>query len=126
MDAEVTFDSEMIRNAKNKAEELWAMDAAFNIYNAAVELMNPLIPKYNELWDGIEINSIDEDGYMNEEAPYCKRYDEWHRLQYDALSYIYGVNPKTKRIVKLDYPYVLIHPETMEAKVFAHVEDFEM
>lgn len=121
----VKMSSKEIKNAKDEAEESWALDAALKIYGAATDVINPLIPKYNELWDDIEINALDDDGCVNEEAPYNKRHDEWCKLTYDAMSYIYGVNPKTHRIVKLDSPYILIHKDG-DGVIFAHVEDFEM
>lgn len=123
---QIRFDSDQIKNCKDEAEELWALDAAMDVYNAAVDIMNPLVHKYNELWDGIDINATNDDGTINEEAPYVKAYDEYQKLMYDAMSYIYGVNPKTRRIVKLDYPYILVNDQTGQGKIFAHIEDFEM
>lgn len=122
----LNFRSDEIKNAKNEAEEEWALNAAMKVYGEAVDrVLNPLIGKYNELWPD-EISAIDESGYIIDEAPYNKRYEEYQKLAYDAMSYIFGVNPKTHRIVKLDPPYISIYEDRQEGVVFAHIEDFEM
>ncbi|WP_300899426.1 hypothetical protein, partial [Turicimonas muris] len=95
MEMLLTFSSDEIKNAKDEEEATWALNAAMKVYNEAVErVFNPLIPKYNELWPD-DVTALDEDGYINDEAPYTKRYEEFQKLGFDAMSYIFGVNPKT-------------------------------
>lgn len=121
------FTSDEIKNARNEEEENWALDVGLKIYDEAVErILNPLIPEYNKLWDDIDTNIVNDDGSINEEAPYNRRYEEFQKMAYDAMSYIYGVNPKTQRIFKLDSPFILVNDRTGEGRIFGHIEDYNM
>lgn len=127
MEMILKFDSDQIKNARDEEEEIWALEAGLKIYDEAVErILNPLIPEYNELWDDIDTHILNDDGSINEEVPYNKRYEEFQKMAYDAMSYIYGVNSKTQRILKLDSPFILVNDQTGEGKIFGHIEDYNM
>lgn len=123
----IIFTSDEIKNARNKEEEIWALEAGMKIYDEAVErILNPLIPEYNELWDDIDTHIMNDDGTINDKVPYNKRYEEFQKAAYDAMSYIYGVDPKTQRILKLDPPFILVNDQKCEGRIFGHIEDYNM
>lgn len=127
MELVLNFSSEKIGNVRNDKEAEWAIQAALDIHNIVCAIVNPLIAEYNEVWNDVELNALDEYGYINEEAPYNKCYKEMEQHIYDAMSYIYGVNKETKRIIKLNYPFIEIPIDSTEnSYIVGHIEDFEM
>lgn len=109
-----------IEGIKDDEEAKWAVGALMEIWHHSCEIINPRLDAFNALWEG-------KDCW---DQSYEDAYNAMSNDVQEAMSYIYGVNPETKRIVKFDYPSVefklLDNYKTGDVTLYGHIEDFDM